>query len=124
MRTLSLPGGLQVEHVMPRNWRTRWGEDVVGDAEAAARRDRVVDTIGNLTLVTQRLNGTLSNRPWLATGRPPGKRDLLGKYSLLELNKRVIEREDWGEADIASRGHAIATAITEMWPRPTLVSPG
>ncbi|WP_328306854.1 DUF262 domain-containing protein [Actinomycetospora sp. NBC_00405] len=121
---VSLPTGLQVEHIMPRNWRTHWGDDVVGDPEGVARRDRLVETVGNLTLVTQRLNGTLSNRPWLGTEKHPGKRDLLSTYSLLELNKRVIELPDWTEADIRRRGEAVATAVTEMWPRSVLASVG
>lgn len=113
---VTLPDGLQVEHIMPRQWKTHWGSDIQGDADASNRRDRLVDTIGNLTLVTQRLNGTLSNRPWNASNKG-GKRDLLEEYSLLVLNKRVIQQDDWTEADIQARGKDLAEAITEVWPR-------
>jgi hypothetical protein len=37
---------------------------VVLGPEAAAERDRMVNTLGNLTLITRSLNGSLSNRPW------------------------------------------------------------
>jgi Protein of unknown function DUF262/Protein of unknown function (DUF1524) len=62
--SVTLPARLEIEHVMPRGWRAWWGSDIQGDAELAAKRDIRVDTLGNLTLVTKKLNGTLSNRPW------------------------------------------------------------
>jgi Protein of unknown function (DUF1524) len=60
-----VPPKLEIEHVMPRGWRTHWADGIQRDPERAANRDLLVDTLGNLTLVTKKLNGTLSNRPWL-----------------------------------------------------------
>jgi uncharacterized membrane protein len=81
---------------MPRRWRAYWGSDIQGDAELAAERDIRVDTLGNLTLITKKLNGTLSNRPWrdadaavvASAGREAGvgKQSLLNRYSILVLN--------------------------------------
>ena len=61
---VSLPAKLEIEHIMPQGWRSHWAPDVIGNPEAIARRELLVNTIGNLTLVTQPLNGALSNRPW------------------------------------------------------------
>jgi len=80
-----------------------------------------VDTLGNLTLVTRSLNGSLSNRPWHrvnASGADDGKRALIGDFSLLVLNKQIVDGalEEWTERDILARGTAIAQTIAEIWP--------
>lgn len=126
---VSLPTKLEIEHVMPRGWRTYWGSDIQGDTELAAARDILVDTLGNLTLVTKKLNGTLSNRPWrdqeaavvANTGREAGvgKRSLLNRYSVLVLNKEIVEEHPdlWTENDIRIRAGEITEAVISIWPR-------
>jgi hypothetical protein len=61
---VSLTAGLEIEHVMPRGWRTHWDPPPKLNPDAAAWRDKHVNTIGNLTPVEKSLNGSLSNRPW------------------------------------------------------------
>jgi len=134
--SVTLPEQLEIEHVMPRGWRTYWGSDIQGDAELAARRDIRVDTIGNLTLVTKKLNGTLSNRPWrdsdaavvASTGRDAGvgKRSLLSRYSILVLNKDLVDAHEdaWMEEDIRERSRQLTEAIIAIWPRPVPTQSG
>ena len=43
---------------MPQGWKSHWSSDIAKDHESVARRDLLVNTIGNLTLVTQPLNGS------------------------------------------------------------------
>lgn len=123
-----LPEGLSIEHVMPRGWRTHW-DDPQLQPEEAARRDWLVDTIGNLTLVTKSLNSALSNRPWtdqkavgLKDGGEPGKgkRTLLDAFSLLIMNKHIVQSHpaSWTEQDILDRSHHIAQRICDVWPGP------
>lgn len=126
---VSLPVNLQIEHVMPQKWRVHWSGNVASDASASGRRGRLVQTIGNLTLVTGRLNVSLSNRPWLdsdaeavAPSGPQagkGKRSLIDKYSLLMLNKEIVHEHPkaWTEEDITARSQAIADDIVAIWPR-------
>ncbi|MDO8147503.1 DUF262 domain-containing protein [Isoptericola sp. b515] len=127
---VSLPTKLQIEHVMPRAWRHHWDEDPKLTPEDAAARDRHVDTIGNLTLISQPLNGTLSNRPWtdaessdLSAGGHAGlgKRSLLAKYSLLVLSKELVDEHGtaWTDDDISARSASIAERICAVWPRET-----
>lgn len=128
--SISLPDRLEIEHVMPRGWRTYWGSDIQGDLELAAARDVLVDTLGNLTLVTKKLNGSLSNRPWrdneaavvASSGQEPGvgKRSLLNRYSLLVLNKEIVQAHPhaWTEDDIRDRARDITEAVIKIWPRP------
>jgi hypothetical protein len=125
---ITLPERLAIEHVMPQGWRNHWGADVAGDQEATARREALVNTLGNLTLVTSKLNGALSNRPWTdaeaenvaPSGKDAGKgkRSLLGRYSLLMLNKDVVEQHEsaWRDEDITERSRALAKTIAATWP--------
>ena len=50
-------GALTIEHLMPQSWREHWSAGVLDidgsvDQELAEQRNRLVHTIGNLTLVT------------------------------------------------------------------------
>lgn len=125
---VTLPSKLEIEHVMPQGWRTYWDDGAAKNLEAATRRDHSVNTLGNLTLVTQKLNGALSNRPWTdeaasavaPTGKDAGlgKRSLLNRYSVLLLNKDIVDLHDagWTEQDIAIRNGRLAEAISLVWP--------
>lgn len=130
---VQLPSALQIEHVMPRGWRTYWDTDPKLDHDAAAERDRRVNTLGNLTLVTQSLNGSLSNRPWTDAeagglgltegGRPgTGKRTLLDQFSLLVLNKELLSGhpDEWTDADIERRSSEMVEALCAVWPGPAV----
>jgi len=126
---VSLPTKLDIEHVMPQGWRSHWDDGTTADHEAAAARDHRLNTLGNLTLITQKLNVALSNRPWTdeaaqivaAKGKDAGlgKRSLLNKFSVLLLNKDIVDEHPaaWTDADIEQRSTALATVIAEVWPR-------
>ena len=105
---------LQIEHVMPIAWRANWpltGE-LSDDEEAEAIRDRVIHTIGNLTLVNDRLNASLSNAPWSS------KRKTLANHSVLFLNKRLVNEgpEVWDEAAIEKRAKWLHQQAVSIWP--------
>ena len=107
---------LTIEHIMPQAWGANWElPDDVEDhvqAERKRERDHIVHTIGNLTLVTKRLNSTLSNAPW------QDKRGTLGEHSVLFLNKTL--RDDapdvWDEAAIEERAKQLCAAAAKVWP--------
>lgn len=125
---VSLPAKLEIEHVMPQGWRSYWSSDIAKDHESMAHRDILVNTIGNLTLVTQPLNGALSNRPWtdseaekvapIGKDAGLGKRTLLGRNSILVLNKDIVDQHipAWTNADIEKRSTTLALAIADAWP--------
>lgn len=129
---VSIPSKLEIEHVMPQGWRTHWDDGASTNPDAAAARDHLINTLGNLTLVTQKLNGVLSHRPWTdeatmkveATGKDAGlgKRSLLNRFSLLLLNKDIIEPhvDAWTDADIKRRNDVLAKCIANIWSRPAM----
>ncbi|MBH0081957.1 DUF262 domain-containing protein [Salinibacterium sp. SWN167] len=125
---VSLPTGLTIEHVMPQKWREHWTSTPRLTPEQEQKRDKAVHSLGNLTLVTQALNSSLSNRPWtdsqavgLSVGGKTGKGkwSVLDEFNLLVLNKEVLESQiEWTEKDIADRAQQLAIAITKVWAGP------
>ena len=121
---LPLPEGLTIEHIMPRNWRDNWPipEDVINDPERSTgfkeTRERLLHTLGNLTLITGSLNPSLSNESWKV------KRPELCKYSKLNLNRYFFiphtgeedSVSEWNEAAIIERGKVMADLALEVWP--------
>ncbi|MGY2065622.1 DUF262 domain-containing protein [Blastococcus sp. SYSU DS0619] len=118
----SAPRNLTIEHILPQSWQANWPiapEDVAG----AVERERLVHLLGNLTLVSGRLNPALSNRPWVAdTGT--GKRDYLLEHSALKLNAKVVAEHPaaWTEDDIRARTSALTDRLLALWPRPAGVA--
>lgn len=116
---LPLPTGLTIEHVMPQSWTTNWPlpPEVQGDAvkmqEARLRRYQLVDTLGNLTLITHSLNPSLSNGSW------DTKRPELLKFSKLNLTRYFYDDANakaWDEHAILARGTALAQTMIAIWP--------
>ena len=101
------------EHVMPESWPRYWplpeGQD---SEEAAEARNQAVREIGNLTLVTGRLNSSLSNEAW------EKKKETLGKHTALRLNWELLQNapETWDEAAIHERSRKLAEMVAEIWP--------
>ncbi|MCG3042733.1 DUF262 domain-containing HNH endonuclease family protein [Streptomyces sp. S1A] len=113
---------LTIEHVMPQSWQDNWPIDG-DDPDAAAARDEIVHTLGNLTLATARLNPAIGNMGWHE------KRQWLGEHSLLRLTHGTLlnpppgaEVEDWrrtwDETRIRQRGSYLANLALRIWPSP------
>lgn len=120
---------LTVEHIMPRKWANHWrlpGDIVVpvessfeaatGNHQIASEtrvlmdaRQRRINTMGNLTLLTESLNPHLSNAGW------PVKRVKIGE-SLLAINRDVAKMENWTESEIEKRASDLARIANKRWP--------
>ncbi|HEX8379704.1 MAG TPA: HNH endonuclease family protein, partial [Allosphingosinicella sp.] len=105
--------GLTIEHIMPQSWQTHW---LPGEGSDRAARDALVQNIGNLTLVNDRLNPALSNAAW--TGGPTSKRDQLREHSKLELNRKLLAQagDEWTDAKIDERARLLFDVAREIWP--------
>jgi len=109
---LPLPKGLTVEHLMPQHWQTHWPLPKKS-AEAELARNEAIQSIGNLTLVTQPLNSAISNGPWQQ------KRDDILDHSALSLNRMFRSIDEWDEVEISARAEALFRLANSVWPRPT-----
>ena len=98
---------------MPISWETNWPIPSDVDVEPAREyRNRIVHTIGNLTLVNQKLNSSLSNAHW------EQKLDGLLDHSVLTLNSELRNQPNWSEDTIRDRSRRMAELISECWPGP------
>jgi hypothetical protein len=110
------PSGLWVEHVLPRTWTEEWSfpEGVYagpfsGEVQALARAG-VVNTLGNLTLLTGGLNISAGNKSF------EEKKQKFSKHTGLFLNKWFHDRERWSEHEIRNRGEHLASLAVRIWP--------
>lgn len=108
--------GLTVEHIMPVQWQQHWPLpepiDSSNEAEVLRIRSDAIESIGNLTLTTSKLNSRLSNGPWAR------KREALMNHSSLLLNKTLLNNapEVWDEDAITERSKYLAEIILQIWP--------
>lgn len=109
-------GRLTVEHIMPQCWEDYWLlPDTDDPTGATIERNRLIHSIGNLTLATSTLNSTLSNHSW------EDKRQHLHQNSTLHLNRRILDRagdHGWDEDKIRNRGAELFERARTIWPRP------
>ncbi len=107
-------GSLTIEHVMPQAWEEHWPLGPATDGvQAELDRERLLHSLGNLTLVNGRLNPALSNAPWAS------KRVTLAEHTVLHLNKKLLSAykdTDWSESTIRARGSALAQIVKRIWP--------
>lgn len=108
---------LQIEHIMPQSWETYWPlpEDI-----AVEQRKANIQRIGNLTLVSKKLNPSLSNGPWLdLDAEKIGKRSGLHAHTMLMINRKLLDayREEWSDEAIGARSEQLFMDAKEIWPR-------
>lgn len=129
---IEILSALTVEHVLPQGWIEEWplanGARGVTwleqsdrsrskeDIEATHRRDRIKDTFGNLTLLTQPLNSSVSNSSFAS------KQPEIIKNSALALNRFFQNKTTWDEDSIIDRGELLFPEAQIKWPYPAAVA--
>lgn len=129
-----LQSGLTVEHVMPQSWAST---DVLSwyplaDDTELIRRDRArrVHTFGNLTLLTQALNSSVSNGSFqdrqvqqgdglvVVAGKRTG---FLGSLLIMNSYFQKPDIQTWSDADIDKRGCDLFERARQTWSYPNHV---
>ena len=126
---IGILSALTVEHVLPDDWIEQWplqnGNRGVTwleqfdksrsteDVEATEKRDGAKHTFGNLTLLTQPLNSSVSNSPFEI------KKPEILKNSALALNRYFQDKDAWEEELIVARGEMLFAHASKRWPYPT-----
>lgn len=110
---------LTLEHVMPIKWHRYWPLPNPQNSRLAIERDRAKQSIGNLTLLTEEINGDLGNLSF------DEKREPLLKYSDIKITQDIVfegpnslqEREKWDVAQIRDREKELSRYVCEeIWP--------
>lgn len=109
---------LEVEHLLPQKWsEIDYPLPTFQDKDAGHRyeevRKRLIQSFGNLTLVTSRLNKDISNGPFVL------KSERIAEQSLLRLNvyfQRIGTA--WGHQEIEKRGKVLFESASRIWSHP------
>ena len=107
---------LFIEHLMPQSYLPHYPltSTTLDDEETPQQqRDRLIHTLGNLSLTTSKMGIAMSNGPW------DKKTPQLAK-SALALNHDVLAHsgESWTDQDIIKRGERVADLAIKIWPPP------
>jgi hypothetical protein len=115
----SLKEDLTIEHIMPQYWEEHWPLPDAGVTDGsthptpAESRNLAIHTIGNLTLLTEALNPSVSNGPFAR------KRHEILRHSAINLNRHfLMDASSWDEEAIFERGLALFESARRIWPHP------
>jgi uncharacterized protein with ParB-like and HNH nuclease domain len=104
-----LDGSSTIEHIMPQTLSDAWKKHLGADWEKVYRE--YLNTLGNLTLVTQEWNTAMSNETF------EKKRAILAHHGLrLNSDYFSLASARWNEAAIKKRADFLAEQILEIWP--------
>ena len=111
-----------VEHLMPKKWSEEAWPLTANNGRKSNEdlrhlrnvRERKIEFIGNLTLVTRKLNSTTGNKRWSE------KEKELANHSSLFLNRDLLRSSPkaWDEAAIDARSLVVADLVLKTWPLP------
>ncbi|MEE1126828.1 MAG: DUF262 domain-containing HNH endonuclease family protein [Acutalibacteraceae bacterium] len=125
----------QLEHIMPQSWEENWSirdcpvyydENKVEDVEEATKiRKKSIRKIGNMTLLTAKLNDRISNSSF--NDKVEG-RIIRGKFepgikqnsSLRITVEDVVNESEWNESKITARTKKISDLFEKVWPIPQI----
>lgn len=123
--SVSVNSPLTVEHIMPQGWVPHWplpdgskgvehawfaDETAPGVAESR-RRNELIQTFGNLTLITGSLNSAMQNGAWIT------KRDAILTHSVSPINGVLNRFDTWDESTIDTRGRELLERALKLWSR-------
>ncbi len=101
-----------LEHLMPKKWRNNWGLCI--DPQ---NRDIMLQTLGNLAIITSSLNSTIRDAAWNDKLEGTSSKGGLKKHaSGLVTMDTVLSSADWDEDNISERADWLADKANEVWP--------
>ena len=106
-----LSGAATIEHILPQTASPDWLDEIGGDDPEGTHRE-LLHTLGNLTLVTQEWNSSLSNAPFVI------KQKKLAAHAL-KMNADYFGRDEviaWDADAIRARGTFLTDQILAIWP--------
>lgn len=117
----------QLEHIMPQKWQKYWSLETEKNVqENIDKRDSAIYEIGNMLLLSQKLNKHIQNREYAkkmegeeATGKCSKKEGYMDKTQL-KMTKKLVDSynegdRSWDEEHIYKRTREIGEDILEHW---------
>ncbi|NLT51758.1 MAG: DUF262 domain-containing protein [Ignavibacteria bacterium] len=119
-----------LEHILPRKWQDHWSavpiynelEEIIAITEKAEEvRNSLLNSLGNMTLLTSKLNSSVSNSCFSVKVKGDGRKRGIKQFADLSICKEVIQNEDssdkaiWDERDIRKRNENLLKEIVNIW---------
>jgi uncharacterized protein with ParB-like and HNH nuclease domain len=118
-----------LEHIMPQKWEEYWKDipdKILHDGTAMNAEDSKKDRynkvywIGNMTLLTSKLNTALRNYVFENKMEGEGGKKGIKAYADLSITKEIVSAYDngrkvWNESDILKRTKAFEVEIESIW---------
>lgn len=122
--------GLHIEHILPQSWYEHWPldgqliseedfelspfsvrteDDKDGKYHKIEGRNKILHTIGNLTILTSSLNPAISNSSFSVKKRE------IGSQSTLIINQYFQDKNNWNEDEIEERSKSLYKSISKIW---------
>lgn len=125
----------QLEHIMPQKWEEHWGPQLVpyvdengnalpDDDDSKKKREAKIYSLGNMTLLSGKLNASISNNSFQQKMEGEGRRKGVVTYSSLsiaqdDLVSRIYNQgRIWNEQAIAERENYLGNEVADMWSNP------
>lgn len=103
-----------LEHLMPKKYEKNWPLTEGYDEDL---RKSMINTLGNMAMLPQRLNSSISNAAWAAKKEGNSSQNGLSYYaSDLVTLKDVIKKKEWNEYSISERAEWLADVAMKIWP--------
>lgn len=101
---------------MPKRWQKNWALSHC----TAEQRDKKIPTLGNLTIITQSLNDSISNADWtnkkIGNKRSSSSSGGLIQYAAgLETLTPYLSFADWNEDAITKRADDLYRYFVNIW---------
>ena len=103
-----------LEHVMPKKWENNWTP--VANEDDKITRNRMLLTLGNLTIITTSLNTSIRDANWETKKNGRGEKHGLRHFaSGIETFAPYMDYAEWNENVIKERANFLFTKAKEIW---------
>jgi hypothetical protein len=101
-----------IEHIYPRK-SAKWETDLLKWKSDVKKMDNFLDTLGNLTVVTQEHNSKVGNKTLAEKQKFP---TIVGASAPLRLHDDWIKAKKWTEKEIQARSQDLLRFALKRWP--------
>lgn len=102
-----------LEHIMPKKWQNNWGALLT--KEDGDKRDAILKTLGNLTIITQSLNASIRDSDWPTKVKGTDSNGLKHFSAGIETIASYLDLPVWNEAKISNRATFLYEKAKELW---------
>ncbi len=102
-----------LEHLMPKKWEKHWGQ--LDEQQTDARNKKLL-TLGNLAIITQKLNSSIRDAKWIDKLNGRGEKGGLKVYaSGIDIHTDFLDEDEWNEGKITNRAKTLFEKARKIW---------